>query len=445
MYRLDWHHAWAGRSGRSEPSATPIAECAARLTGECAAGLLPFLTMPFVADLERQLDELVPTLKRFKHMVVLGIGGSALGARALQKAFFPQQDRPGHKGPWLWIADNIDAASLSAWMESLDPRETVVVPVSKSGGTIETLSQYFLFRDWLKNALGSRWNEHLIFVTDENNGYLRQEVEREQIASLPVPDHLGGRYSVFSAVGMLPAAFLGMPWRALLRGVAQALSPLAAATPESLAAHPAWQLAVWGRELWRKQYSQLIFFTYIPAWSFLGDWFAQLWAESLGKDGKGTMPLPAVGVTDQHSLQQMFLAGPADKGCLMLSCPALSQGEAAGPLFPDDIPEKWSWLRGKRFGELLDAECLGTSAALARSRVPLLRIATGSTGPEEAGAIMGLCMAATLLAGWLMDLNPLDQPAVELGKRLAYARLGSTAYPQEAAMLDDFLSRGKFE
>ena len=444
MYRLEWSHALTGRVASSEYQAEDrLAACAARLTEECAAGHLPCLTMPYRTALEAQLEELTPWLQGFRHMVILGIGGSALGARALQKAFYPQQDRPGHQGPWIWIADNIDAPGLTAWMNTLPPEETVVVVVSKSGGTIETLSQYFLMHQWLKAALPATWQDHLIFVTDEKVGYLRQQAQRDGIRALPVPDYLGGRYSVFSAVGLIPAAFMGIDWRALLRGSLSATEPLASVTPEQLRSQPAWQFASWAAKLWTEGYSQLIFFSYMPTWASLGAWFAQLWAESLGKQGRGTMPIPAVGVTDQHSLQQMFLDGPKDKGCLLLTCPALSQGEAAGPLFPDSIPDKWSWLKGKRFGELLDAECLGTSAALAKHQVPLVRLVAPSADEETAGSVMGFCMAATLLTGWLMDINPVDQPAVELGKRLACARLGAQGYDEEAAMLQAFLARGQ--
>lgn len=441
MYKLDWNYAWVGRATTVSSFGVSAEQVVSRLHEECAAKRLPALTMPYAEALKAQITALEPRLKKFKHMVVLGIGGSALGARALQKAFFPQQDRPGHTGPWLWIADNIDADTLEAWMNSLPAEETIIVPVSKSGGTIETLSQYFLLRQWLQKARGERWTEHMLFVTDEKEGYLRQEADANGIDTLPVPDHLGGRYSVLSAVGMVPAAFMGLPWQDLMDGSLSVTAQLATCSAKELAAHPAWKTAEWATTLWKQNYSQLIFFSYVPSWASLGAWFAQLWAESLGKDGKGTMPIPAVGVTDQHSLQQMFLAGPADKGCLLLTCPSLSKGTAAGPLFPDSIPDKWSFLRGKRFGELLDAECYGSSAAMAASTVPMVRLTAQDTSARAAGEVMGLCMAATLLTGWLMELDPLDQPAVELGKRLAYARLGSTSYPDEAAMLKTFMER----
>lgn len=231
---------------------------------------------------------------------------------------------------------------------------------------------------------------------------------------------------------------MGLPWEDFLEGAASVNAPLVndeLGKPENLRNHPAWALANWCFELSRHDYSQLIFFTYIPSWASFGQWFGQLWAESLGKNGKGTMPLPAVGVTDQHSLQQMFLDGPADKGCIQLHCPNLSKG----PQFPDDVPDSWEWLRGKTFGDLLNAETLGSAAALVHNGVPLTRLEAAESSMRAAGEVMGLLMATTVLTGWLMNINPLDQPAVELGKRLAYSRLGSSSYPEEAAILKAFL------
>ncbi|MDR2076169.1 MAG: glucose-6-phosphate isomerase [Desulfovibrio sp.] len=442
---LDWSQAFSHRlQGLSRETSSLAGKknaLAARLAGELDKGLLPCLNMPFKKDLERDLPAFEQRVKPFKHMLVLGIGGSALGARALQKAFFPAQDRPGHNGPWLWIADNIDPDTLTAWMDTLPPRETVVVVISKSGGTIETMGQYFLLRSWLRQALGALWQQNVILITDEKSGDLRAEATALNLPSLPVPDFLGGRYSVLSAVGLVPAAFLGMNWRGLLQGAAEVNASLvkAGGRPESMADalgdHPAWGWAVWAAELLRYGYSELIFFSYIPLWNFFGAWFSQLWAESLGKEGKGSMPVPAVGVTDQHSLNQMFLDGPRNKGCLFLSCPRLYRG----PSFGTEIPGKWSYLAGRQFGDLLLAEALGTRMALTRSQVPLLHICLDAADEAAAGRLMGLCMAATILTGWLLEINPLDQPAVELGKRLANARLGAPGYAREDEDLRAFL------
>ena len=444
MYTLDWKYAHTGRLLDDSLNPTPdltaeLGICAARLAGEMTAGRLPFLDLPFRKEMEEGIGNLLPHIRRFKHMVVLGIGGSALGTRALQRAFFPQQDRFGHTGPWLWILDNVDVSELKSIMTTLDPAETLIVPVSKSGGTIETLAQFFIVREWMIKAFPETWREHFVFVTDAHSGFLRQEAEREEILSLDVPDNLGGRYSVISAVGMLPAAFMGLPWQTFLDGVQSVNTQLVfnPGSTETLQEHPAWQLANWCSDLYLNDYSQLIFFSYIPSWACFGQWFGQLWAESLGKNGKGTMPLPAIGVTDQHSLQQMFLDGPKDKGCIQLYCPETDQTLR----FPQNIPDAWSWLRGKPFAELLQAETLGAAAALAHHDVPLTRLRVSHTDMYAAGEVMGLLMATTVLTGLIMDINPLDQPAVELGKRLACSRLGSSNYPEEAAMLAEFLAR----
>ena len=439
---LDWTYAFTCRlrsaSAETSSFAGRLDACARRLTEELQGGTLPYLNMPFRPALEASLPPVLERIRPYKHMMLLGIGGSALGARALQKAFFPAQDRPDHKGPFLWIADNIDADTLGAWMSTLDPRETAVVVISKSGGTIETMAQYFLVRRWLKAALGEAWKEHVVLVTDEQSGELRVEAREEKLSSLPVPDHLGGRYSVLSAVGLLPAGFLGMDWKALLRGAAAQAAPLTEGQvqPSVLARHPAWRLAVWNRELMEHGYDELLFFSYIPLWNYFGAWFSQLWAESLGKEGKGSMPVPAVGVTDQHSVNQMFLDGPRNKGCLFLSCDSLD----AGPAFGLDVPSKWAYLAGKRFGDLLLAEALGTRMALTVSHVPLVNIVMGSVDEEAAGRLMGLCMTTTILTGWLLDINPIDQPAVELGKRLANARLGASGHQEEHSALAAFLA-----
>ena len=441
-HSLEWSSAYAGRL-LQQHAATHAARATAlgeRLARETKAGELPFLTMPYLDALEKDLVPLLPRLGKYKHMLVLGIGGSALGSRAIQRAFAPGQDEPEHTGPWLWIADNVCAEQFESLLKKLPPRETVVVCISKSGGTIETISQYFLVRDWLKESLGDAWGSQMIVITDANKGFLREEARAHGLDSLEVPDNLGGRYSALSAVGLLPAAFLGIDWKSLLDGATGVARPLAE-NPGAMGNHPAFSLACWAAALQDCGYSQLIFFCYIPQWATYGPWFAQLWAESLGKDGKGSQPVPATGVTDQHSVNQMFLDGQKDKGCLFLTC---KEG-MPGRVFGDDLPDKWSWLRGKPFGDLLAAEALGTRMALRKQNVPLVHVEMADASPRSAGALMMLLEATTVFTGWLMGINPLDQPAVELGKRLANARLGAGGYPEEEADLAAYLAEQKIE
>ena len=413
-------------------------EMAARLREETGAGRLPFLTMPYAARLKEELAGLKDFLKGFDHMLLLGIGGSALGARALQKAFFPQQDQPGHKGPFLWIADNVDAYALEAYLAKLPADKTVVVTVSKSGGTIETVGQYFILKEWMQQHLGDAWAKHMLLVTDEKQGFLRGEVDSFGIKALPVPDNLGGRYSVLSAVGLIPALFMGMDIDALMAGAMEVAAPLTDPnlTGKQLAANNAFRLAAWGAALQDKGFAEMIFFAYIPLWASFGDWFAQLWAESLGKEGKGSQPVPAVGVTDQHSVNQMFMDGVRNKACLFLTCPNLP----AGPKFPTELPDQFAYVRGKDFGELIQAEGLGTRMALSQNGVPLVELRMGADSPRQAGKFISLLGAATILTGWLMGINPLDQPAVELGKRLAKARMNADGLTGEKADLNAFLT-----
>ena len=185
-------------------------------------------------------------------------------------------------------------------------------------------------------------------------------------------------------------------------------------------------------------FRSLITFFYIPQWASFADWFAQLWAESLGKGGQGSQPIPAVGVTDQHSVNQMFLDGPRNKACLFVERAEGPEGQ----LFPADMPAIFDYLQGKRFGELLPAEALGTRMALTLNEVPLVALRLGKDDAERAGRMMALLGAATLITGWLMGINPVDQPAVELGKRLAKARLGAAGLTEEKAALSAFTGGG---
>ena len=439
---LEWSRAYTGRLTEADKksSAPKLGAIEERLKTEIATGLLPFLSMPYRARFEADLAQVLPKIKPFKHMLLLGIGGSALGCRAIQTAFAPGQDLPNHDGKSVWVMDNVAAEQLDAMLNALNPKETVVVAISKSGGTIETISQYFLVKDWLKSSLGEAWVNQMVLITDAVKGYLREEVSRYNLPSLEVPDNLGGRYSALSAVGLVPAAFLGIDHEALLDGAYQVAKPLVDDV-KNLATHPSFALATWAKALMDKDYGQLIFFSYIPQWAMYGPWFCQLWAESLGKEGQGSQPVTATGVTDQHSINQMFLDGRRDKGCIFVTCQKLQHGA----IFGQDLPDKWSYLRGKPFANLLEAEGLGTQMALCSSGVPLVNIQMEDKGPRQAGAMMMLLEAATVLTGWLMGINPIDQPAVELGKRLANAKLGATGYTKEEADLQAFLGVARQE
>lgn len=445
MHTLDWKHAWTGRlltTAPTRPQALKLLEpqldsCNARLIGEVASGKLPFLNLPFRSSLTARLKALTPQLRRFKHMVVLGIGGSALGTRALQRPF-PSAGSP--EPPGAVAVDSGQRGRRRARSADVHPqsrrnhrrpRQQIRRDHRNAGpvlfhegvaakGAPQHVARAYAARHRRKEGLPARRGRPPQHRVPAGAGPSGRAVFRPFRGGAR-PRRLHGL-----AVGRLPRRRGKRKRAARQRRTRQAGKP---PQPSRMGA----------RELvLRAVASRLQPIDFLHVYPLMG-LFRPVVRPALGgkprQNGKGTMPLPAVGVTDQHSLQQMFLDGPADKGCIQLHCPNLSKG----PQFPDDVPDSWEWLRGKTFGDLLNAETLGSAAALVHNGVPLTRLEAAESSMRAAGEVMGLLMATTVLTGWLMNINPLDQPAVELGKRLAYSRLGSSSYPEEAAILKAFL------
>jgi len=286
------------------------------------------------------------------------------------------------------------------------------VVISKSGGTIETLAQYLVVRERLAVA-GPDASQHLAFVADPVKGALRAIATRDGIPTFAVPPKVGGRFSVLSPVGTLPAALCGMDIDAICAG---AVAMRDATMGDALAHNAA---GVFATLQWRAHaqagQGMHVMMPYSDALRDLAPRFVQLWAESLGKvdaDGLhvGPTPIAIVGPTDQHSQVQLFMEGPADKTVTFLR---LEQGEKA-----------LGFLGGHSLGELLDVECRATAGALARAGRRSMTMTVGAADAWHLGGLMMWLMHATTFAGALYRVNPLDQPGVELGKRLANAELG---------------------
>lgn len=377
---------------------------------------LQFLTMSYLPELYRQLCEKEAWLSGFTHMLVLGIGGSALGSRFLQKAFYPEQDEPGHVGKSLWILDNLDSAKLARIKQNLLPDKTLIVVVSKSGNTIETVSQYLIFKTWLKEHLNDAWLDHILYITDAEKGFLRKEVERYSARDFEVPKNVGGRYSILTAVGLVPAVFLGIDWRSLVAGAQSVSSKLLTGDIEkTLLLSSAWNLALWGYEAMNNGHSVLVWFCYVPQLASFGDWFSQLWSESLGKNGCGSTPLSAVGVTDQHSLQQLFLGGPKDKIGIFLKSSSVPEDQ----YFPSEVPTAFNFLKNKSVNALSNAEYEGSKAAWAKAGVDFWELDVKKADEYEVGKLILTMELVTVFTGWMLGINPFDQPHVEYGKNYA--------------------------
>jgi len=381
------------------------------------------------------------------HVLVLGIGGSALGTKALLNALrrpgWNEWDDEGRDFfPRLSILENVDPTSVAAALDRIDPRRVLVNVISKSGGTAETMAQYLVVRRWLEEALGAAASRHLVFTTDPARGALRELARRARIATLDVPVDVGGRFSVLSPVGLLPAALVGIDIEGLLAGAQQAVTRSDA---DDLLQNPA---ALYAGLHWAAD-TDLgarvhVLMPYTDRLRELAEWYRQLWAESLGKrvDRKGNTvhagptPVGAVGATDQHSQVQLFMEGPFDKVItfavvddlgLDIAIPGpLAGGEEASPLPPD-----LEYLQGHSLGELLRAEYDATSTALGQmGRMSCTLGLPDLTAPTIGETIMFFQLATGYAGAWY-GIDPFDQPGVELGKRLTYAAMGRPGYDRE--------------
>lgn len=370
-------------------------------------------------------------------MLVLGIGGSALGTRALLGALRPPawnelDDEAREFFPRLTLLDNVDPTSVAAALRRIDPRRVLVNVISKSGGTAETLAQYLVVRRWLDEALGGAASRHLVFTTDPARGALRELAAREAIATLDVPPEVGGRFSVLSPVGLLPAALVGIDVEALVAGAARAV---ATAEADDLLRNPAALYAAlhWAADAQAGARIHVLM-PYSDRLREVGEWFRQLWAESLGKrvdrEGRvvhaGPTPVASVGATDQHSQVQLFMEGPFDKVVTFLT--VQNPGEDVPVPRADGMPEEVACLGGTTLGGLLAAEYAATSAALSRVGRMNCTLELPDLAPATLGELLMFFQAATGYAGGWYGVNPFDQPGVELGKRLTFGALGRPGY-----------------
>ncbi len=372
-------------------------------------------------------------------VVVLGIGGSSLGPRALYTALAEPYDGLRSRVPGmprrLLFADNIDPVTFAALLDRVDLRRTLWNVVTKSGGTAETAAQLLIVHQKLEAALGKEQAaKHLVCTTDPTKGALRATATARGLTSFEVPASIGGRFSVFTPVGLLPAALAGLDVIGLLDG---ALAMRNRVVSESLADNPALALAailhdqqfVDGRPI-------VVMMSYVDGLYDSADWFRQLWAESLGKefgtDGKslrvGPTPIAARGATDQHSQLQLYAEGPDDKAYLFISVAERSTDLVMPASELAASQNEYAYLAGRRMGELLDAEHAGTIASLRGRGRPVGQLILQRQDAASLGALMMLLQAATAYAGPLYGVDPFDQPGVEEAKRLAFAALGRPGY-----------------
>jgi len=287
------------------------------------------------------------------------------------------------------------------------------------------MAQYLIVHERLRTTAGVDPGRHLVFITDPAQGALRPIAQREGIPALDIPSNVGGRFSVLSPVGMLPAALIGIDIAALLDGAA---AMARRCESDDLALNPAgaYALLQWLADTKAGKHIHVMM-PYSDALRDFAGWFVQLWAESLGKirtDGAsvGPTPLAALGATDQHSQVQLFMEGPADKTVTFITS-ADREGDLEIPRAYADVKDL-SYLGGKTLGELLDIERRATAGALAKKGRPNLTVTLDRVDASHVGELILFLELATIYAGALYGVDPLNQPGVELGKQFTYAMMG---------------------
>jgi glucose-6-phosphate isomerase len=418
-----------------------LASDAARRVLADASGVAGFLEVPGDAEaLDKVLSAVRAIPARFTKALVLGIGGSGLGGQAALQALAPCPKAPGARA--VTILANVDPVTVAEALAAFDPADTLLVVVTKSGTTVETLSQFALFADRIRRERGDAGlAEGVVMITDPEKGAVRRLAKRLGCAALDVPPRVGGRFSVLTPVGLFPIALAGHDVAKLLDGARQVLDALRA---DPSPGHPSVASAAAQHALMGSGRSVRVLWAYCDRLASFGDWFCQLWAESLGKprDGGavGQTPVRAIGSTDQHSLLQLFMEGPADKHVTFLTV-----GGAPALRVPDlsDLDPELAEFAGKDLGEVFDALRSGTMAGLIQAGRPVSWIHVPVLDETAVGALFTHFEVETAVAGHLLGIDPFDQPGVEAGKKFAHGLLGRPGMEGFAAEARRLLGGGR--
>ncbi len=395
-----------------------------------SGGSVGFVDLPSDQNLLGQVERFASTARgKYDDVVVLGIGGSALGPIALRTALRPsgwnmldENARGGY--PRLNVLDNVDPETIDALLGRLRLERTLFIVTSKSGGTAETMAQFLIVHDRLTREKLDV-TKQMVFITDPKQGALRPLAERLKVPALDIPASIGGRFSVLTPVGTLPAALIGIDVKSLLAGAAEMAKRCE--TPD-LARNPA---GVFAMLQWladdRLAKKIVVFMPYSDPLRDFAAWFVQLWAESLGKrrpDGThvGSTPLAALGATDQHAQVQLFMEGPADKTVTFVAVEKRASDVTIPAAFAD--VKELGYLAGHSLAELIDIEQRATAGALAKRGRPNMTIHLERVDAWHVGQLMMLLEIATAYTGQLYGIDAFNQPGVELGKQFAYALLG---------------------
>jgi len=374
-----------------------------------SSNALEILAVPSRSDDLRVAAKQAAALKGFATVAVLGIGGSSLGGQALTA--LRKRDRP-----FVEFHDNPDPFSWAKALKRFDLKKTHFLAISKSGGTAETMMQVLTAADALEKLGIKSLKKHFSVITEPHQSPLADFADSIAAVKLDHPTGVGGRYSVLTMVGALPGLLMGLNFKELRAGAQAALDEVLNATtpaeaPAAVGAALHQALSVEGR------LATTILWPYADDLAVFGGWWRQLWAESLGKDGKGSTPVSVLGPVDQHSQLQLFRDGPGNALFTLVAVDTKGKGPAAPKASAKSLG--LNYLAGRRLGDLVDAEARATAQTLFKNGRPVRQIHLTKVDEFHMGALMMHFMLETIIMGKLMGVDPFDQPGVEEGKVLA--------------------------
>lgn len=403
---------------------------------------LPYNQKEIVDDI---LETAKNVRKKFDYFVVLGIGGSALGPIAVFNALchLHHNDLPKkiRKAPKFYVEDNIDPERMKALLDIVDIEKTCFNVITKSGSTSETMAQYLIINDILKSKLGDRAKENIITTTSQTSGELIKIVKKEGYKTFYIPDGVGGRFSELCPVGLLPAAVLNIDIKGLLEG-AKYMDKICSKS-SSFYKNPAMSLALQQFLAMKSGRNISVMMPYADSLKLISDWYAQLWAESLGKalslDGEvvnvGQTPVSALGVTSQHSQIQLYNEGPDDKVITFIAVDRYREIFNI-PNGCEDIPNV-NFLSGHTLNELIQAEFNATRFAITKHKKLNNTIYLPEVNAFTLGQLLMLFMIQTAYAGIMLNIDTFNQPGVEEGKKATYALLGKPGYEEKRKELNE--------
>lgn len=382
---------------------------------------------------------------RFENILVLGIGGSALGGLAVTEALLkpywnlltPEQR---NNLPRIFFLDNIDPDTMTGLLDMLDLKKTLVNVITKSGSTAETMSQFMIVKDRLEKELGDNYRYNVVATTDKKTGILRQIAEQEGYKTFVVPDDVGGRFSVFSAVGLLPFALVGIDIDEITNGIKDMdLALKNTDINENIAAQNA--LIHYLMDV-RKGKNLSVMMPYSSRLKYVSDWYVQLWAESLGKNKDkngndvcvGPTPIKALGATDQHSQIQLYNEGPNNKVINFIRVKEFDNNLEIPPIFEYT---GIGYLGGKTINQLINAEADSTKVVLSDFQRPNVTITLEKVDGYNVAQLLYMLEVQTAIAGELYNIDAFNQPGVEQAKNYTYALMGRAGYEESAQAIKE--------